>query len=145
MHNDLTILFHSASIFYSAHPPVVPNTPHPFRHHTVFSLGPAVVAPHHTTPVQWTPHPTSLLFAFRHHTVFSLRPACSFQNRIFNQLITHQCKTNLSASLACCNITLASGLILQGVSKKRYFLDLILVSVPEVRFYFFTCVLESEF
>jgi len=34
---------------------------------------------------------------------------------------------------------------IQGVSKKRYFLDLILVSVPEVGFYFFTCVLESEF
>ena len=34
---------------------------------------------------------------------------------------------------------------IQGVSKKRYFLDVILVSVPEVRFYFFTCVLESEF
>ena len=34
---------------------------------------------------------------------------------------------------------------IQGVSKKRYFLDFILVSVPEVGFYFFTCVLESEF
>ena len=34
---------------------------------------------------------------------------------------------------------------IQGVFKKRYFLDLILVSVPEVGFHFFTCVLESEF
>ena len=33
----------------------------------------------------------------------------------------------------------------QGVSKKRYFFDFYLISVLEVRFYFFTCVLESEF
>ena len=35
--------------------------------------------------------------------------------------------------------------LIQGVSKKRYFSDFRLISVLEVRFYFFTCVLESEF
>ena len=34
---------------------------------------------------------------------------------------------------------------LQGVSKKRYFSDFRLISVLEVGFCFFTCVLESEF
>ena len=35
--------------------------------------------------------------------------------------------------------------MVQGVSKKRYFFNFYLISVLEVRFYFFTCVLESEF
>ena len=35
--------------------------------------------------------------------------------------------------------------LLQGVSKKRYFFDFYFISVLEVRFNFFTCVLESEF
>ena len=35
--------------------------------------------------------------------------------------------------------------IIQGVSKKRYFSDFRLISVLQVRLYFFTCVLESEF
>ena len=34
---------------------------------------------------------------------------------------------------------------IQGVSKKRYFLGFCLISLLEVRFYFFTCVSESEF
>ena len=33
----------------------------------------------------------------------------------------------------------------KGVSKKRYFLGFCLISLLEVRFYFFTCVSESEF
>ena len=33
----------------------------------------------------------------------------------------------------------------QGVSKKRYFLGFCLIPLLEVRFYFFTCVSESEF
>ena len=33
----------------------------------------------------------------------------------------------------------------QSVSKKRYFSDFCLISDLEVRLYFFTCVLESEF
>ena len=33
----------------------------------------------------------------------------------------------------------------QGVSKKRYFSGFCLISVPEVGFCFFTCVMESEF
>ena len=34
---------------------------------------------------------------------------------------------------------------IQGVSKKRYFFDFHPISVLEVIFYFFTCVLESDF
>ena len=38
-------------------------------------------------------------------------------------------------------LALISASDIQGVSKKRYFLGFIFVSVPEVEFYFFTCVL----